>query len=259
MGWIWPCVALILSIWVASVWRITSLSSRLPSKPLFLSSRSEKRKNVLLVMAHPDDESMFFSPTIIYLASEGHRIHLLCISVGNADGLGRTRKQELYHACTIFEIPREQIQILDHQNFQDGFHNKWEHNLLGQLINDSIAIWNIDTVITFDKYGVSGHPNHRDVHHAVRNLMHENLPREIEAWELISMSIFRKYSGPASVWPSLLCLSSYQKRDMLLLLNSNPYKSYHAMEKHKSQWVWFRKLFVVFSSYTYMNILHKIS
>ncbi|KAF3323142.1 N-acetylglucosaminyl-phosphatidylinositol de-N-acetylase-like isoform X2 [Carex littledalei] len=259
MGWIWPCVALIVSIWVASVLKIASSSSRLRSEALFLSSSLEKKKNVLLVMAHPDDESMFFSPTIMYLASEGHQIHLLCISVGNADGLGNTRRQELYGACTVFNIPREQIQILDHQNLQDGFNNKWEPHILSQIIKDSLAMWNIDTVITFDNYGVSGHPNHRDVHHAVRKLMHEKLPREIEAWELISMSIFRKYSGPASVWPSLLCYSSYQKKEMHLLLNSSPYKSYRAMAQHKSQWVWFRKLFVVFSSYTYVNTLHKIS
>ncbi|KAJ3693927.1 hypothetical protein LUZ60_009407 [Juncus effusus] len=259
MGWIWVGLALLISLWAISISRVLSLPSCLPSDKYSLSSRSGKKRNVLLVMAHPDDESMFFSPTINYLVSEGHLIHLLCISVGNADGLGNMRKEELYRACTVFKIPSEQIKILDDPNLQDGFSNKWDHDLLAGVIEEHIKMWSIDMVITFDKCGVSGHPNHRDVHHAVRKLQYENLQKDIDTWELISMTILRKYSGPLTIWISLFFSSWYQTRDMLLLLNRDPFKSYDAMSQHKSQWVWFRKLFVVFSSYTYMNTLRKIN
>jgi len=76
---------------------------------------------VLLVVAHPDDESMFFAPTILFLKSKGHNIHILCMSQGNADGLGITRKQELYRACDTLKIPREQVKVLTTQNCRMDF------------------------------------------------------------------------------------------------------------------------------------------
>lgn len=36
----------------------------------------------LIVTAHPDDEAMFFGPTIQRLQREGTRIHVLCLSTG---------------------------------------------------------------------------------------------------------------------------------------------------------------------------------
>ena len=36
----------------------------------------------LLVIAHPDDEAMFFAPTLLGLARLRHRVFLLCFSAG---------------------------------------------------------------------------------------------------------------------------------------------------------------------------------
>lgn len=38
---------------------------------------------ILLVIAHPDDECMFFAPTILNLLKEGYTVYLLCLSAGN--------------------------------------------------------------------------------------------------------------------------------------------------------------------------------
>ena len=51
-----------------------------------LDFQREKRsefdeKSVLLVTAHPDDECMFFSPTILNLRRSS-TVHLLCLSTG---------------------------------------------------------------------------------------------------------------------------------------------------------------------------------
>lgn len=40
-------------------------------------------KRVLLVIAHPDDECMFFGPTIFRLCEQGTEVYLLCLSNGN--------------------------------------------------------------------------------------------------------------------------------------------------------------------------------
>lgn len=213
--------------------------------------------NVLLVIAHPDDESMFFAPTILFLSSEGHNLHVLCLSTGNADGNGNIRKEEIYQACAILKIPSQQVKILDHPDLQDGFDYSWDHQLIAAIVEKEITAHNIESLITFDKMGVSGHPNHCDINHGVCKLLQKSLQR-IEAWELMSTSIFRKYIGPADIWLST-CFQSYLGETVYNLINNRPRRSYLAMAQHKSQWVWFRKLFVLFSSYTYINTLRKIS
>ena len=41
-------------------------------------------ENALLVIAHPDDECMFFSPVLLQTVSQGHgaSVYLLCLSLG---------------------------------------------------------------------------------------------------------------------------------------------------------------------------------
>ncbi|XP_057954577.1 uncharacterized protein LOC131148705 isoform X2 [Malania oleifera] len=242
MAWLLIAISLILP-WVASLCKILHASNS-PSKAAFLSRGDALHKrNVLLVVAHPDDESMFFSPTLSYLTSAGHNIHILCMSTGNADGMGNTRKEELFQACAVLK---------------DGFSRAWDHNLLAKIIKDEVTTHAIELIITFDNYGVSGHCNHRDVHYGIRKLLPDIMQRNIEVWELVSNSILRKYSGPVDIWLSILYATHYSSGQLHCLLNVHPRKSFLAMSQHRSQWVWFRKLFVSFSSYTYVNTLRKI-
>ena len=50
---------------------------------------------ITLVIAHPDDECMFFYPTI----SRAKRLHIICLSNGGYDGLGEQREKELQRAA----------------------------------------------------------------------------------------------------------------------------------------------------------------
>ncbi|KAI9384291.1 hypothetical protein POPTR_012G041700v4 [Populus trichocarpa] len=259
MGWSFVVVSLIV-LWIASLWKVLfSSSSTSSSKTSFLSDdRALSKRNVLLVVAHPDDESMFFSPTINYLISRGHNLYILCFSIGNADGMGNTRKDEFYQACAVLKVPLQQVKVLDHPDLQDGFGKVWDHELLAKIIEEEVSSHGIDMIITFDNYGVSGHCNHRDVHYGVCQLLHNVSERSVEAWELISTCILRKYSGPVDIWLSMLLSLRYTDGMTHCLLNEHPRKSFHAMAEHSSQWVWFRKLFVSFSSYTYVNTLRKV-
>ena len=50
---------------------------------------NKDKLNVLFVTAHPDDECMFFSPTLHALSKRPNvGVTLLCLSSGNHDGLG---------------------------------------------------------------------------------------------------------------------------------------------------------------------------
>uniref|UniRef100_A0A8C2WXM7 N-acetylglucosaminylphosphatidylinositol deacetylase n=1 Tax=Cyclopterus lumpus TaxID=8103 RepID=A0A8C2WXM7_CYCLU len=64
---------------------------------------------VLIVTAHPDDECMFFAPTIINLVELNADVHLLCLSEGNYYKQGAQRKQELLNSCAVLGIPDSRI------------------------------------------------------------------------------------------------------------------------------------------------------
>ncbi|ESQ50129.1 hypothetical protein EUTSA_v10002077mg [Eutrema salsugineum] len=261
MAWFVVALSLIV-IWVASLCKIFFGATFSFKAAILDDGITPHKKNVLFVIAHPDDESMFFSPTINYLTTNAYNLHILCLSTGNADGMGSIRKDELHQACAVLRVPLRQLKILDHPNLQDGFGQVWSHDLLTEIIDEAVTNHDIHTIITFDNYGVSGHSNHRDVHHGVLKFLMINSEKNIKAWELVSFNIFRKYCGPVDIWLSILSAKRHPSKrhpSKLIIINEQPWKSLEAMAQHLSQWVWFRKLFVIFSSYTYTNTLCKIN
>uniref|UniRef100_A0A0D3DU43 N-acetylglucosaminylphosphatidylinositol deacetylase n=1 Tax=Brassica oleracea var. oleracea TaxID=109376 RepID=A0A0D3DU43_BRAOL len=236
MAWLVAALSMVV-IWVASVCKIFFGAT---------FSETHHKINVLFVIAHPDDESIFFSPTINYLTANAYNIHILCLST-----------DELHQACAVLRVPLQQLKIVDHPNLQDGFGQVWSHDLLTEIISEEVISHDIHTIMTFDSYGVSGHCNHRDVHRGVVKFLQTNSERNIKAWQLVSLNTFRKYCGPIDIWLSIL--SAKRHRSKVIIINEQPLKSYDAMAQHLSQWVWFRKLFVSFSSYTYTNTLQRIN
>jgi N-acetylglucosaminylphosphatidylinositol deacetylase len=49
----------------------------------------EVGSRALLVIAHPDDEAMFFAPTVLGLVRLKHQVSLLCFSAGRRPKAGR--------------------------------------------------------------------------------------------------------------------------------------------------------------------------
>ena len=86
-------------------------------KPYSRLKMIKDAKRVLIVTSHPDDETMFFGPTILSLCRgksnfESKNLFLLCMSTGDHKNIGSKRKFELYNACKILGIPEENITIL---------------------------------------------------------------------------------------------------------------------------------------------------
>lgn len=251
-------------IWVLSFLMVLACSP--PAQPLPAAKAfSKKRKNVLLLTAHPDDESMFFAPTLLSLASLGcYNVRLLCLSNGNVEGLGAVRQQEMLSACSFLKVPPENVDILDDPALQDGHRVVWSPRLISQVLHRTTAKHNIDMIITFDNYGVSGHPNHIAVHRGVCEYLLDCARRpekeadvRIEAWKLDSVGIIKKYSGPMYV---LWAMGRHRAtNESHQFYGRGPWDSIEAMRKHATQWLWYRRLFVVFSHYTYMNALHRFS
>ena len=59
---------------------------------------------VLIVTAHPDDECMFFGPTLCHLADRNIQAKVLCLSTGNFYGKGDRRTKELEASCKTYAV-----------------------------------------------------------------------------------------------------------------------------------------------------------
>lgn len=93
----------------------------------------------LILTAHPDDECMFFSPTILSLVKQNVHVKALCLSSGmlsclyrgvnmrltymhsfllaspgNATGLGDIRSQELTSSYRVLGVNATDVDILNH-------------------------------------------------------------------------------------------------------------------------------------------------
>eukprot|EP00250_Pteridium_aquilinum_P006158 c16131_g1_i1 orf=205-996(+) len=257
---LWFVGGAVLLIWLLSLLIVLACSP--PPQPLPSAHVHKNKKNALLVIAHPDDESMFFAPTLLSLASLGcYHVRILCLSNGNAEGLGAIRKQEMLSACSFLKVPMEDVDVLDDPVLQDGHKKIWSQELISQILSRTVTKHNIDMIITFDKYGVSGHANHIAVHGGVCRFLwncarnsQNNL--SVEAWKLESVNIIQKYSGPIYVLWSMW--SNKNTNQSHHFYSKSPRHSTAAMRLHATQWLWYRRMFVIFSHYTYMNTLHKI-
>lgn len=116
-------------------------------------------EQILLVIAHPDDEAMFFTPAIQEF-SKHNIMHLLCLSNGSKGGLGLKREQELKFSCKKFGIMLHEC--VDTSELLDG--EEWRLSDVQERIKRFMQMHKgifITTLLTFDEYGVSGHQNHR--------------------------------------------------------------------------------------------------
>ena len=247
-----------------------------------------RHRRIGLVIAHPDDESMFFVPTLTHLQRQHpqHIVSILCLSTGNADGLGETRKLELIAAAALLGVPASRVQIVDDAvNLADGLHSRWSVVEARGHIDRFVSDQRLDLLLTFDAQGISGHPNHVACFDAVQSLLRlrhtaaaipSSNPSDpspdspLCGYALQSTPLWRKYLGPLDALCSALEEHSASRLEwspdgmsqFYLLVDPSSLsamrRSYAAMQAHSSQFVWFRRLFVIFSRYTFINTLVRI-
>ena len=238
---------------------------------LYVNDKYFVDKNILLLIAHPDDECMFFSPLLSYLShsDKSDTTHILCLSNGG----NHIRSKELRcSANTEFAIRNKHISIINDDIYLiDNIQLYWNNDRILKYVNQYIEQHKIDIIFTFDKYGISGHPNHISIYNALQMAInkrqlfgmdheHDNNASIIDVYALKSTFILRKYSGwlEAMLW-LIVCVPfnwNINKSDIVIL--SAPNKCWNGMTHHKSQFIWFRKLFVLFSRYSWINQFHKL-
>ena len=112
-------------------------------------------ETIILVIAHPDDECMFFYPTI----ARAKRLQIICLSNGGYDGLGEQREKELQRAARRLGASAT---CINNAALQDGPH-AWDPSVVAANVGPWLHAGAV--VVTFDRYGASGHANHVAVYH----------------------------------------------------------------------------------------------
>ncbi|XP_061460875.1 N-acetylglucosaminyl-phosphatidylinositol de-N-acetylase [Rhineura floridana] len=246
-------------LWLVSSWWLrrchrTRWRQRGDGRKLLATGSADRREDdaprALFVTAHPDDEAMFFAPAILSLAEA--RLWLLCGSTGNYYSQGDIRKKELLESCTVLGIPPSNVTVVDHRDLPDHPSVEWDTRLLSALILEHVKTNRINLVVTFDAGGVSGHTNHKSLYVAVRYLHSEKkLPGGCQVLTLKTVNLFRKYISVLDAPISYL----WSKDVLFVLTKEEADLAKRAMQCHRSQLLWFRRLYVVFSRYMVINSL----
>ncbi|BGP41967.1 hypothetical protein JCM10449v2_005964 [Rhodotorula kratochvilovae] len=210
-------------------------------------------RSVIWVTAHPDDESFFFAPSVLNLLAPPHGADgaLLCLSVGNHEGLGETRREELGVSCEALGIARGRCVALDVPTLPDDPNVWWETQAVEQAVREYVREWDVAAVISFDEYGVSGHANHRALSAALSDISRAD-PTFPPVYAVASTSLLAKYTSALLLPFTLLqrLLSTSPADSALFISSLSQYRATRrSFDAHQSQAVWFRSLFVSFSRY----------
>lgn len=133
---------------------------------------------ILFVFAHPDDETFSSGGTIAKLTKQGHTVKLICATKGEAgqlgdpplttqEKLGQVREKEQRCAAEVLGI--EHIYYL---GFLDGTLSTLPQNKVENKIAAIFTQDQPDIVVTFDKNGVSNHPDHIAISNAATLVFH---------------------------------------------------------------------------------------
>ncbi|ANZ74142.1 BA75_01508T0 [Komagataella pastoris] len=262
--------------------------------------------DIYLVIAHPDDEVMFFTPVVTELVKELYfnKLHIFCFSNGNSEGLGQTRHNELLRSAEVVGIDKENVQILDKPQFRDSIDQIWETEDIVKELENSIQPRKLDffnlmrtgkaahkiSIITFDGLGVSKHPNHKSLYHGCVEFVEKKRQetQTIDLFVLKTQGMISKYSATllsifgilnkrldslvgwletkdlkaiSGLYSTLRQYSSIpdDKRVSIFGDITTLITALHSMNvAHDSQMVWFRWLWMFFSSYLSYNELTRI-
>jgi len=131
----------------------------------------------LYIFPHPDDESFGPGPALARQRRDGHAVHLLTLTRGEAtsqrnrlgyskDKMGAVRVAEMedvadvldLSSLTVLDLPDSQLADLDPRELE-------------QIVANAIRKHTPDVVVTYPVHGISGHPDHLVAHAVVKRVV----------------------------------------------------------------------------------------
>ena len=116
----------------------------------------------LIIVAHPDDETLFFSGLL--QSSPQYTYKVVCVTNGDADGMGSLRAKQFREAC------QKQGALFEQWDFPDVYEKRLDQNLLQKKLKELSPC---AKVYTHGIIGEYGHPHHQDVSYAVHQVFQE--------------------------------------------------------------------------------------
>lgn len=138
------------------------------------------KKYSLLVVAHPDDETIFFGGLLQVYRRRPWKV--VCVTDANADGQGRKRIQDFTEACR-----RLKVKYCESWGFPDRFQARLDLDLLlSRLASETPA-----EVFTHGPLGEYGHPHHQDVSLVVHRQFADQVPVWSPAYNTYAEKTFK--------------------------------------------------------------------
>ena len=145
------------------------------------AQQQEKRKTLLAVFPHPDDESAIAEVLIKY-AEMGYHVQLIIATDGKdgtrvtkipaGDSLGTIRKNETRCACKIMGVAEPIFLGIDRLDTRIGVGKYFaEHKKFLELLKEKIAAIDPDFILTFGPDGDTHHAEHIVTGSAVTELL----------------------------------------------------------------------------------------
>lgn len=138
--------------------------------------------SILVVGAHPDDETMLTGGTLALLSSQGVQVHILCATGGEGgelgdppvcerDQLGAVREQEL--RCAAHKLGAADVSLLGYVDPLIGpddklYPFKADFDQLAAQLRSAMHEAGAQIILTHGRDGEYGHPAHQLLHRAVR-------------------------------------------------------------------------------------------
>lgn len=155
---------------------------------------------VLFIFAHPDDETFGSGGTIAKLIKDGVDVSVITATDGQAGmtgeygdisplELGIIRRKEQSEAAKILGIPENKT---THLGMMDGqLENKYDE--LIEKIKPLLEKENPDVVITFEKNGISNHPDHKMISRVATELFKEWMKNATKHVRLYHIGVPKSY------------------------------------------------------------------
>lgn len=135
-------------------------------------------KRMMVILAHPDDESFGMGGTLAKYSHQGAQVILLCATRGEAgipgvkpDEAMKIREQEVHMAAKQLGI---EVYFLD---YLDGNLAKADQDNLLEYIACWIYTVDPQVILTFGPDGISGHPDHVTISNIATRVVNKYFPR----------------------------------------------------------------------------------
>lgn len=172
---------------------------------------SASKLKILALFPHPDDE-VTVSGTLMKLIDEGHEVHLICLTRGEAgnsgeqytkDNLAALRTKEMKRAASLIGIHK-----LHQLTYPDGDLDQMGLDSIKGIVLDWVEELKPAVLISYDsKVGLYGHSDHRLSGLAVEQVYVENKGRG----DFSASQLFQVTLSPKQIQVALKLSSGFQR------------------------------------------------